>query len=86
MSEIERVKVELHQMSSSAKAAASSLGGFKLQFSQQSAQVQALIAGTATSTDKAIAQVLDAADKAVDAAIDALSTAAHNCASYADQI
>lgn len=86
MSEIERLRLELHQIGGSAKQAAGGLSGFKMEFAQHSAQVEALIAGTSTGADKTIAQVLDVAGKAVDAAVEALASAAQTCSSYADQI
>lgn len=86
MSEVERLKVELHQVGSSAKQAAGGLAAFKDKFAQHAAQVQALISGTATGADRDIIQILDAAGHAVDSAVQALETAGQGCTSYADQI
>lgn len=86
MSEVLLLKEQLHQVALEAKQAAGGLAGFTLTFAQHSAQVQALIAGTATGADRDIALVLEAATKAVEAAVEALESAAFGCATYADQI
>lgn len=86
MSDVERLKIELHQVGTEAKQAAGSLAGFKLAFTQHAAQVEALIAGTATGVDREIAEILDAATKAVDSAVEALEFAATGCTTYADQL
>jgi hypothetical protein len=86
MSDITRLKEQLHHVSIQAKQAAGGLGGFQNTFGQSSAQVQALISGTATGADRSISEVLDAAGRAVGQAIEALEIAAAGCASYANQI
>lgn len=62
------------------------LAGFKQRFNQHSAQVQSLIAGTATGVDRDIAEILDAAGTAVEQATQSLEIASAGCKSYADQI
>jgi hypothetical protein len=86
MSDVQRLKQELHQVSTEAKQAAGGLGGFKSKFSEHTGRVQALIAGTATGADTDIAQLLEAASSAVESAIGALEAAADGCQSYAGQI
>lgn len=61
MSDVQRLKEQLHQVSAEAKQAAGGLAGFKLRFIQHSAQVESLIAGTATGVDRDISEILDAA-------------------------
>jgi hypothetical protein len=86
MSDIMRLKEQLHHVSTEARQAAGGLGGFQQRFGQSTAQVQALIAGSATGVDRDIAQILDAASKSVGQAIQALEMAAAGCANYANQI
>ncbi|WP_350277546.1 hypothetical protein [Kribbella sp. HUAS MG21] len=86
MSVVQQLKEQLHHMSTEANRAAGSLGGFQSNFARSSAQVQALIAGSATRTDREISELLDAAGKAVGDAVQALQIAASGCASYANQI
>jgi uncharacterized phage infection (PIP) family protein YhgE len=86
MSDIIRLKQQLHQLSSDSQQASAGLAGFKSKFSQNSAQMQSLIAGTATGMDREIAQVLDAATKAVEQAVEALQIVSVRCRSYADQV
>jgi uncharacterized phage infection (PIP) family protein YhgE len=86
MSDVQQLKAQLHEISNEAKQAADGLASFKLKFSQHSAQVTALIAGTATGADRDIVQILDAASKSLEQAVDALLGAAQTCRSYADQI
>ncbi|MDX3002675.1 hypothetical protein PWY87_13395 [Kribbella solani] len=86
MSDVRRLKEQLHQISMDAKQAGGGLAQFKVRFSQQSAQVQALIAGTASGVDRDIAEILDAAGRAVEQASQSLEIAAASCARYADQI
>jgi hypothetical protein len=86
VSDVQRLKEQLHQISMEAKQAGGGLAQFKLRFSQHSTQVQALIAGTATGVDRDIAEVLDAAGRAVEQASQSLEIAAAGCPRYADQI
>jgi hypothetical protein len=81
-----RLKEQLHHLSQDSRQAAGGLGSFQNKFTQSSAQVQALIAGSATGADRDIAQLLDAAAKAVGQAIEALQVASQGCANYANQI
>jgi hypothetical protein len=66
MSEIQRLKAQLYQLMTESQQGAGSLGGSSQKFSQQSAQVQAPIAGSATGADRDIAAVLDAATRSID--------------------
>ncbi|GAA3598597.1 hypothetical protein [Kribbella ginsengisoli] len=86
MSDLQRLKEQLHQVAAEAKQAAGGLAGFKLRFTEHSAQVERLIAGTATGVDRDISEILDAAGKAVEQASEALEIASAGCKSYADQI
>jgi hypothetical protein len=86
MSDVQRLKEQLFQVSMEAKQAAGGLAGFKLRFAQSSTTVQSLIAGTATGVDRDISEILDAAGKAVEQAAEALEIASAGCKSYADQI
>ena len=86
MSVVQQLKEQLHHMSLEANRAAGGLGGFQNNFAQSSAQVQALISGSATRADRDISELLDAAAKAVGDAVQALQIAAAGCASYANQI
>lgn len=86
MSDVERLKAQLHQIAIDAKQAGSGLAGFKLRFTQNSQQVQALISGTATGVDRSITEILDAAGRAVAQASESLAIAGDACARYADQI
>lgn len=86
MSDVQRLKEQLHQVSAEAKQAAGGLVGFKLRFTQHSALVESLIAGTATGVDRDITEILEAAGKAVEQAAEALEIASAGCQSYADQI
>jgi hypothetical protein len=86
MSAVTQVKEQLHHLSLEANRAAGSLGGFRNNFGQSTAQVQALIAGTATGADREISEVLNAASQAVGQAVEALQIAAAGCARYANQI
>lgn len=86
MSQIQQLKMQLHQIATEANQGAASLGGFKLRFAQSSTQVLALIQGSATRADADISELLDAAGRAVEQASEALQIAANGCKSYADQI
>lgn len=86
MSAVTQLKEQLHHLSMESKQAAGGLGGFQNRFGQSSAQVQALIAGSATGADRQISEVLDAAGRAVGQAIEALEVASAGCANYANQI
>jgi hypothetical protein len=86
VSDVERLKTQLHQVSQEAKQAAGGMAGFKLRFTQHSQLVQSLIAGTATGIDRDITEILDAASRAVEQAAEALEIAAAGCKNYADQI
>ncbi|MGH3117768.1 MAG: hypothetical protein ACRDQ2_11800 [Gaiellales bacterium] len=86
MSDVQRLKEQLHQLAGEAKQAAGGLSGFRSGFVQHIAQVQGLISGTSTGVDRDIAEVLDAASKAVEQAVAALQAAADGCNGYADRI
>jgi hypothetical protein len=86
MSDIQRLKAELYQLMTEAQQGAGSLGGFRQRFGQTSAQVQALIAGSATGADRDIAELLDTAGRSLEQAAESLQMAAQGCRSYADQI
>lgn len=86
MSNVTQLKEQLHHVSREAKQAAGGLGSFQNKFGQSSAQIQALIAGSATGTDRQISEVLEAAGRAVGQAIEALQIASAGCANYANQI
>ncbi|GAA0624243.1 hypothetical protein HPO96_33985 [Kribbella sandramycini] len=86
MSDVQRLKEQLFQVSMEAKQAAGGLAGFKLRFTQHSQLVESLIAGTATGIDRDISEILEAAGKAVEQAAEALEIASAGCKSYADQI
>ncbi|MPZ94018.1 MAG: hypothetical protein GEU96_03695 [Propionibacteriales bacterium] len=86
MSDVQRLKEQLHQLAGEAKQAAGGLAGFRSGFVQHIAQVQGLISGTSTGVDRDIAEVLDAASKAVEQAVAALQVAADGCNGYADRI
>jgi hypothetical protein len=86
MSDVERLKEQLHQIGSEARQAAGGLADFKRRFEQSSTQVDALIAGTATGADRQITELLRAAGTAVDHAVQALEVASQGCRGYADQI
>ncbi|GAA1601404.1 hypothetical protein GCM10009804_67490 [Kribbella hippodromi] len=86
MSQIQQLRAQLHQVAIEATQGAASLSTYKQRFSQSTAQVLALIQGSATRADADISQLLDAAGKAVEQASEALQIAAHSCKNYADQI
>ncbi|MDX2974434.1 hypothetical protein [Kribbella solani] len=86
MSQIQQLKAQLYQVSTDATQGAGSLAGFRIRFSQSSAQVEQLIRGSATNADTDIIQLLDAAGKAVNDAAEALQIAAQSCKTYADQL
>ncbi|MEV4264143.1 hypothetical protein [Kribbella sp. NPDC049584] len=86
MSDVLRLKEQLHQVAMEAKQAAGGLAGFKLRFTQHSQLVESLIAGTATGIDRDITEILEAASKAVEQAAEALEIASAGCKNYADQI
>jgi len=86
MSQVQQLKAQLHQVATEAGQGAASLSTYKQRFSQNAAQVLALIQGSATKADADISQLLDAAGKAVEQASEALQIAAHSCKNYADQI
>ncbi|MFI5729871.1 hypothetical protein ACIA49_07075 [Kribbella sp. NPDC051587] len=86
MSQVQQLKVQLHQIATEATSGAASLGAFKQRFAGNSAQVLALIQGSATKADADISELLDAAGRAVEQASEALLIAAQGCKSYADQI
>jgi hypothetical protein len=86
MSDVQRLKEQLHHIAMDAKQAGGGLAGFKLRFTQNSNQVQALIAGTTTGVDRSISEILDSASRAVEQAAQSLAIASGACARYADQM
>lgn len=86
MSDVLRLKEHLHHIAMDAKQAGGGLAGFKLRFTQNSQQVQVLIAGTSTGVDRSISEILDAAGRAVEQAAESLAIASDACARYAEQI
>ncbi|NIK54322.1 hypothetical protein [Kribbella shirazensis] len=86
MSQIEQLKVQLHQIAGEAKQAAGGMAAFKVKFSQHVDQVDSLIRGTATGADRNIAEILGAAGAAVENAAAALEMAAAAARQYADQV
>jgi len=86
MSDIQQLKAQLYQLMTEAQQGAGSLSGFRQKFGQTGAQVQALIAGSATGADRDISELLDAAGRSLEHAVEALHIAAAGCRSYADQI
>ena len=86
MSAVSQLKEQLHHLSMESRQAAGGLAGFQNRFGQSSAQVHALIAGSATGADRQISEVLVAAGRAVGQAIEALEIASAGCANYANQI
>jgi hypothetical protein len=86
MSDIQRLKAQLYQLMTAAQQGAGSLAGFRQKFGQTGAQVQALIAGSATGADRDISELLDAAGRSLEQAVESLQIAAQGCRSYADQI
>lgn len=86
MSDVQRLRQELHQVSSDAKQVTEELNGFRSTFSDHVGRVQSLIAGTATGADQQIVRVLVAAASAVDDAVAALEAAADGCRSSAEQV
>jgi hypothetical protein len=86
MSDIQRLKGQLYQLMTDAQQGAGSLAGYRQKFGQTSSQVQALIAGSATGTDRDISELLNAAGRSLEQAAESLQIAAHGCRRYADQI
>jgi hypothetical protein len=86
MSQIEQLKMQLHQVAGEARQAAGGMTAFKLKFAQHINQVDSLIRGTATGADQSIAEILGAASTAVEVAAGALETAAAAARQYADQV
>ena len=86
MSDVMRLKQQLHQLSSGSRQTAGGLSGFRSKPAEQGAMVESLIAGTATGTDKEIAQIVAAATKAVDQAVEALHVVSARCTAYADRV
>lgn len=82
MSELQKLKSTLEQISSSAKQTGGSLGQFKSKFSQHQGQVRAAIGGSAQRKDQEVLHALDAAAKQVDAAVQALAQAAKVASNY----
>ncbi len=79
MSDIKRLKSHLDDIGRRTQATGGQLQGFIGDFEKKSAQVQALISGTASGADRDIAQILDEAAKSVRKAIDALRLAGDAC-------
>jgi hypothetical protein len=86
MSDVTRLKQQLHPLSSDSRQAAGGLAGFRSKLAQQGAVVQSLIAGTARGTDKEIAQIVGFAPKAVDQAVGALSMVSARRQTYPDRV
>lgn len=86
MSDIQRLKAQLYQLMTESQQGAGSLAGFRQKFGQHSAQVQSLIAGSATGADRDICELLDAAGRSIEQAVEALQIAGQGCRTYADQI
>jgi hypothetical protein len=79
MSDIRRLKEQLHDIQRRTNTTGGHLQGFIKDFEKKSTEVQGLIAGTASGADKDIIQILDAASKSVTAAIGALKMAGDAC-------
>ena len=82
MSELQKLKGTLEQISRAATQTGGNLGQFKSKFNQQRGQVQAAIGGSAQRKDQEVMHALDAAAKQVDAAVQALNQAAKVASNY----
>ncbi len=86
MSDVMRLKQQLHQLAGDSRQVAGGLAGYKSKLAQQGAVVRSLIAGTATGTDKDITEIVAVATRAVDEAVQALQVVSARCTTYADQV
>lgn len=82
MSELQKLKGTLEQISRAAKQTGGNLGQFRSKFNQQQGQVRAAIGGSAQRKDQEVMHALDAASKQVDAAVRALEQAAKVASNY----
>ena len=82
MSQLAQLKQALSSVATSAKQAGSNLASFDRTFSQQAAQVQQTIGGSAQRKDAEITAALPEATKAVKQASQALQRAAQAASQY----
>ena len=85
MSDITRLKEQLHHVALEANQVAGGLGSFQNKFGQSSPSPSP-DRRARTGADRQISEVLDAAGRAVGQAIEALQIASAGCANYANQI
>lgn len=86
MSELSRLKAQLHAIASDAQSTSAQIAAFQSKFSRAIGEVEQAIGGSATGTDKQIIEVLQGAAKSVKSATEALSGAAKSARSYADSL
>ncbi|GAB3764045.1 hypothetical protein [Microlunatus parietis] len=86
MSQAFELRTELSELAAVTDHATGDLQSFKQSMAERASGVFAAIGGTATNTDRAIAQLLQEAIRAADGAADARAAASHACADYANQL
>ena len=86
MSQLSQLKDRVSSLGRQSKASGEQLGQFSQSFSQQISEVEQLIGGSATSTDRKVIEALNQAKPAVNSAVQALNGAGQTAEQYSNQI
>jgi hypothetical protein len=86
MSKVEDLKTAVSTVASNAQSTANSLNGYKAKLSDQIGEIQELIGGTATQTDREVIASLSAAVRSAEATVTSLLDAARRANTYTNQI
>ena len=86
MSKVEDLKTAVSQVASNAQNTATSLTGYKTKLSEQIGEIQELIGGTATQTDREVIAALSAAVRSTEETVNSLLDAARRASEYTNQI
>ncbi|WP_454852432.1 hypothetical protein [Promicromonospora soli] len=86
MSKVEDLKTAVSTVAQNAKNTANSLNGYKAKLSDQIGEIQELIGGTATQTDREVIASLSAAVRSAEATVNSLLDAAGKADGYTNQI
>ncbi|GAA4725740.1 hypothetical protein APR04_006005 [Promicromonospora umidemergens] len=86
MSKVEDLKTAVSVVASNAQNTANSLSGYKAKLSDQIGEIQELIGGTATQTDREVIASLSAAVRSAEETVNSLLDAARKASAYTNQI
>ena len=86
MSKVDDLRIAVSQVAQSTKSTANSLRGYQANLSDKIGQIEELIGGSATQTDREVIASLSAAVKSADETVNSLLDAASKAEAYTNQI